>query len=61
MNQNKAVEMKTAPSEMVDIFLPDGQVLTGPRGAKVEEFLKSLPNWEEQQMLGRSLTEGCVN
>jgi uridine kinase len=58
MNQNKAVEMKTAPSEMVDIFLPDGQVLTGPRGAKVEEFLKSLPNWEEQQIVGAIINGG---
>ncbi|MDX9865401.1 MAG: TGS domain-containing protein [Anaerolineaceae bacterium] len=58
MNQKKIVNIKNAPSEMVDIFLPDGRVLSGPRGATVEEFLKSLPDWEEQQIVGAIINGG---
>ena len=58
MNQKTVVQIKNAPSEMVDIFLPDGQVLSGPRGAKVEVFLKDLPDWEDQQIVGAIINGG---
>ena len=60
MNQKPDVEIKSTPtpSETVDIFLPDGLVLSGPRGAKVEVFLKSLPDWDEKQIVGAIINGG---
>ena len=58
MNQKFNIETKEWPSENVDIFLPDGQVLTGPRGAKVEVSLKALPDWEERQIQGAIINGG---
>ena len=58
MNQKTNIETKDKPSETVDIFLPDGKVLTGPRGAKVEVFLKALPDWEERQIQGAIINGG---
>ena len=52
MNMNESICMKSAPPEMVDIFLPDGKVLCGPRNATVETFLKTLPDWKDQQIVG---------
>ena len=31
-----------SPRSSVEIHLPDGRVLSGPRGAKVGEFLQSV-------------------
>jgi len=38
------------PRENVEIHLPDGRVLTGPRGAKVGEFLSAIEH--EAQLVG---------
>lgn len=58
MNKQVDVEIRQSPRETVDIFLPDGQVLSGPRHATVEEFLKSLPDWDEQQIVGAIINGG---
>jgi uridine kinase len=38
----------TDPSPSVEIHLPDGRVLTGPRGATIGEFLKAASNSSEE-------------
>ena len=58
MNQKISVATKEKPSETVDIFLPDGKVLSGPRGEKVEVFLKALPNWSDLQIQGAIINGG---
>ncbi len=58
MNQKISVETKEKPSETVDIFLPDGKVLSGPRGEKVEVFLKALPDWPDLQIQGAIINGG---
>lgn len=52
MDKKKDVCIKPMPQDMVDIFLPGGKVVCGPRGSTVEEFLKALPDWEDQQIVG---------
>lgn len=36
----------------VEIILPDGRVLSGPRNTKLEEFLKVLPEWDAVPIVG---------
>lgn len=57
MNQDH-FSIKKAPSSTVDIFLPDGQTISGPRGAAVELFLKQLPDWEDLQIMGAIINGG---
>jgi uridine kinase len=40
------------PRETVEVHLPDGQVISGPRGAAVSEFLKILPGYEDRPIVG---------
>jgi len=41
-----------APRGTVEVHLPDGQVISGPRGAAVAEFLKILPGYEDHPIVG---------
>ena len=43
---------------MVDIFLPDGRVLSGRRSSKVEDFLTQLPEWDDAQIVGAIINGG---
>lgn len=40
----------------IEVSLPDGRVLRGPRGSSLEEFLSALPEWNEREIVG-----GIVN
>lgn len=40
------------PRDTVEIHLPDGRVLQGPRNLPVAEFLKALPEWENPLIVG---------
>ncbi len=40
------------PRNTVEIHLPDGRVLQGPRNLPVAEFLKALPDWENPLIVG---------
>lgn len=40
------------PRDTVEILLPDGRVLQGPRNLPVSEFLKVLPEWSHPQIVG---------
>jgi len=44
------------PRKTVEIYLPDGRVLEGPRGRPLEEFFKVLPEWDNPPIMG-----GVVN
>ncbi|MFC1878488.1 nucleoside kinase [Chloroflexota bacterium] len=41
-----------SPSENVEIYLPDGRVLSGPRNAKVGEFFRILPEKDDPPIVG---------
>ena len=42
----------TTLRDTVEIILPDGQVLSGPRNTPVGDFLRLLPNWDDPQIVG---------
>lgn len=44
--------IKVAPRQTVEVHLNDGQVLSGPRGATVEYYLKTLPEWDNPPVVG---------
>lgn len=58
MNRKPESEIRNTPSEMVDIFLPDGRVLSGRRSSKVEDFLTQLPEWDDAQIVGAIINGG---
>ncbi|OJX41537.1 MAG: nucleoside kinase [Chloroflexi bacterium 44-23] len=39
------------PRPTVEIILPDGRVLEGPRDTAISEFFKKLPEWEHPQIV----------
>lgn len=41
-----------APRPTIEIHLPDGRVLSGPRGETVEGFLRVLPEWDNPPITG---------
>ena len=52
MKSSESVFKQLDPSERrdhVDIFLPDGRIISGPRGAPVEQFLRMLPEWRDHE------------
>jgi uridine kinase len=40
------------PRKTIDLYLPDGRVLNGPRGRPLEDFLKALPEWDNPPIMG---------
>ncbi len=52
MNNHLVINQSTAPSPTVEIYLPDGRVLSGPRGTAVCDFLRKLPEWSKPQITG---------
>ncbi len=42
----------TTLRETIEIILPDGKVLSGPRNTPVGDFLRLLPNWDDPQIVG---------
>lgn len=40
------------PRPTIELHLPDGRVLSGPRGETVEGFLRELPEWENPPIMG---------
>jgi uridine kinase len=47
-----AIISRDKPRDTVEIHLPDGRVLQGPRNLPVAEFLKVLPEWEHPLIVG---------
>lgn len=52
MSLNRPVIHKTSLRDSVEIVLPDGNVLSGPRNTPVGDFLRLLPNWDDPQIVG---------
>src|SRR5512146_3495268 len=52
MINKPVITQETSPSLSVEIILPDGRVLSGPRGTPVGDFLRKLPEWSKPQITG---------
>jgi len=48
---NEQIQIVT-PRSTIEVHLPDGRVLCGPRGETVEGFLRELPEWDNPPMMG---------
>ncbi|MCE1253386.1 MAG: nucleoside kinase [Anaerolineae bacterium] len=48
--QGSVHEVELRPT--VEIHLPDGRILQGPRGAAVETFLRVIPEWRKMPIVG---------
>lgn len=48
---NDQIQIVT-PRSTIEVHLPDGRVLCGPRGETVEGFLRELPEWDNPPMMG---------
>ena len=47
MFENSELFNLVKPRRSVEIHLPDGRVISGPRGAAVGFFLRKLPEWQD--------------
>jgi uridine kinase len=45
-------QQSDTPLPKVEIILPDGRVISGPRGSLVQSFLQVLPEWNQVQVVG---------
>ena len=52
MNTSPTLIKQVSPRRTIEIHLSDGRVLSGPRCTPLEAFLKSLPEWEDAQIMG---------
>ncbi len=46
------ISITDIPNPRVEIYLPDGRILSGPRYAPVGAFLRKLPEWENPPIIG---------
>jgi uridine kinase len=47
-----------APRTMVEVHLPDGRVLSGPRNAPIGSFFKALPEWNRHDPIVGAVVNG---
>jgi uridine kinase len=52
MDNSTEIKICDAPRPLVEINLPDGRVISGPRNTPVGEFLKKLPEWDNPPIVG---------
>ncbi len=52
MNEKSDFQFIEKLSETIEISLPDGRFISGKRGAKLEDFLSPLQDWEGSQIIG---------
>lgn len=52
MKKNIIYEQISHPRETVEIHLVDNRILSGPRGGKLIDFLKVLPEWQSPPIVG---------
>lgn len=51
MNNNKEFILTTSPRDEIEIRLPDGRIIKGPRGAPLGNFLNVLGKWEGSSII----------
>ena len=52
LNIEDNIQLLNSPRLTVEVHLPDGIVLEGPRGTSVEFFLRKLPVWNQIPVVG---------
>ena len=62
MKPENEVHLITVPRPTVEVLLPDGRILCGPRNRPIAAFLKCLPEWNSHDpimgaVIGRSFDD----
>ncbi len=57
MEKNNDYQQISNPRETVEVHLPNNRVLSGPRGGRLVDFLKVLPEWQSPPIVG-SVVDG---
>ena len=52
MEKNNTYHLISHPRDTVEIHLPNNRVLSGPRGGRLNDFLKVLPEWQSPPIVG---------
>jgi len=59
MSEKSLFQFIQKPSETIEIALPDGRIISGRRGATLEDFFRVMPEWEGSQIVG-AVVEGYL-
>ncbi len=59
MSEKPLFQFIQKPSETIEIALPDGRIISGRRGATLEDFFQVMPEWEGSQIVG-AVVEGYL-
>jgi uridine kinase len=58
MKPHNGIEQVAAPRPTVEVRLPDGRTLCGPRNVPVGSFLKALPEWNQHDPIVGAVVNG---
>ena len=58
MKSENEVHQTTVPRATVEVLLPDGRILCGPRNRPIAAFLKSLPEWNSHDPIMGAVVNG---
>ncbi|MCX6916550.1 MAG: hypothetical protein NT167_26480, partial [Verrucomicrobia bacterium] len=58
MKPENEVHLITAPRPTVEVLLPDGRILCGPRNRPIAAFLKCLPEWNSHDPIMGAVVNG---
>lgn len=57
MENNPAIYITQFPRKEIEIELPDGRLIRGPRGSQIADLLGSIPEWDGSKIVG-AVVEG---
>ncbi|MCJ7519858.1 MAG: nucleoside kinase [Anaerolineaceae bacterium] len=52
MHNNSSYNLVETPRKEIEIELPDGRLISGPRGSQVEDYLGLIKEWEGSRIVG---------
>ena len=58
MNSTKEISLTTVPRTTVEVLLPDGRIICGPRNLPIGAFLKGLPEWSNHDPIMGAVING---
>ena len=57
MENNPTIYFAESPRKEIEIELPDGRLIRGPRGSQIADLLEAIPEWEGSKIVG-AVVEG---
>lgn len=59
MNEKREFQFIDKHSDTIEVSLPDGRIISGKRGAAIEDFLNLITEWEGSQIVG-AIADGSL-